>query len=188
MIKPYHLLISILVGLGIGYLVNSCTGKQSASIKQEKEELKKDEAKVIKLAPKDSFWMRRARIWEDSAKYHKKAADFWMRKYKSPISVTKDEIMAVFREDSTTITKEVKRGVICDSLQRSQGTLIKSLSQANEALDSAIRVKNETIKYSLKMDSTYKIIEMKLTRKVVNRTIGEIALGLLALLVIVFHG
>lgn len=182
------MLISVLVGLGIGYLINSCTGKQSASIKLEKQELKKDEAKVIKLAPKDSFWMKRARIWEDSAKYHKRLADFWMSKYISPITVTKAEIAAVFKSDSTTITKEVKRGVICDSLQRSQGNLINSLNQANESLDSAIRVKNETIKYSLKMDSAHKIIEIKLTRKVVNRTIGEVALGLLSLLIIVFHG
>src|SRR6478609_10127228 len=103
MIRPYHLLISVLVGLGIGYLINSCTGKQSASIKLEKQELKKDEAKVIKLAPKDSFWMKRARIWEDSAKYHKRLADFWMSKYISQITVTKAEIAAVFKSDSTTI-------------------------------------------------------------------------------------
>ena len=181
------MLISVLVGLGLGYLINSCTGKQSASIKQEQAEIKKDKAQIIKLAPKDSFWMKRARLWEDSARYHKKVATFWAKRYNAPITVTKAEIAAVFQDDSTTITKEVKKGFICDSLQRSQGLLINSLDQANAALDSSIRVKNETIKYSLKMDSTHMIIEKALTRKVVNRTIGEVALGLLALLVILFH-
>ena len=182
------MIISVLVGIVLGYLINSCAGKQSASIKQEQAEIKKDRDQIIKLAPKDSFWMKRARFWEDSARYHKKVAKFWAKRYNAPITVTKAEIAAVFEEDSTTITKEIKRGFICDSLQRSQGLLINSLDQANAALDSSIRVKNETIKYSLKMDSTHMIIEKALTRKIVNRTIGEVALGLLALLVIIFHG
>jgi hypothetical protein len=186
-VKPQLLIVvgilfAITLILLVSSFVRSCS-QSTGEIKQEKASIKNDKVQIIKLAPMDSFWMKRARLWEDSANYHKKIA----KRYTAPITVTKAEIASVFQADSTTITKEVKKGIICDSLQRSQYWLINSLEYANVSLDSAISVKNETIKYSLKMDSTHLLIEKALKRKIINRTVGEIALGLLVILVTLFH-
>lgn len=187
MIKPYHLLISALLGGLAVYFLMRLNGKETGSIKEQKIELKKDRNELVKLAVFDSAWERQVRQLRDSVVYHKKQVRYLQSRYKAPIEVTKGEIAFVFQEDSITITKEVKKGFLCDSLQREQALEINSLDKENLALDSLIRVKNETIKYALKMDSVHVRIELALHKKIVNRTIGEAVVGVIAILFLIFH-
>lgn len=159
----------------------------NSQLKTDKSLVKQDKANIFKLSVFDSSLTRQIRFLKDSVNFHKKQVTYWRNKYYSPIKVTKQDIAKVFEQDSSTITKEVIKGHDCDSLQRHQALEISSLSRESLKFDSLIKVKNATIKYSLQMDSLQNIIVKGLERKVISRTFGEIALGIVALLAIIFH-
>lgn len=176
----------VIIGFAGGYLLGLRGDKFQPKGTEEKA-ITQDNQKLFTLSVWDSALTRQIRNLKDSVKYHKKEVAYWMAKYSQPIKPTKEQIGFVFESDSSTIAKEVIKGGICDSLQRTQAKEINSLSQEVVKFDSLVKVKNESIKYSLKMDSTRQVIVKKLQRKVTNRTVGEIGLGILALLVIIFH-
>lgn len=155
-----------------------------------KATLSKLEHDVKTLSLHDTMWTQHIKLTRDSLKKERENVEFWKRKYKAPIEATKAEIKQVFEQDYTEITKKVKKGAICDSLQNKQAIEIETLNHAMAGFDSLVLVKNAEILKLHGIDSTHLKIESTLQALVKRRTIGEIALGaldLLLLLVLILH-
>lgn len=183
-IVPIIMGILILMIIGEGYLL---TRQSNANLKNDKTIVKRDEQRIKKLATSDTALSHRIRVLKDSIEYHRKRADYWKSKYISPSKITKQEVKDIFKEDSITIASRVIKGSECDSLQREQSLTIGLFNRENNKLDSLIKVKNSSIFYLTKIDSINGNIQKSLEKKIRNRTLGEIGLGLLALLAIIFH-
>jgi len=184
--SPAFGIFAIGIALIIIFGAKRCSSNTD-DIGSDKTEINKDKQEVKQLAKSDTSLVHEIKVLRDSLKYHKKRADYWMAKYITPSHITKQEIKDIFKEDSTTIASRVIKGSECDSLQREQSLTIDLFNRENNKLDSLIKVKNGSILYLTKIDSINGHIQESLERKVRNRTLGEIGLGLLALLAIIFH-
>lgn len=178
------IVIGILILIAL-YLLFQRNGKKDDS-ERLRSTLTKLRHNLAVLGERDTVWNKTVNKIRDSLKKERASVAFWRDKYKEPITVTKTEIRQVFEQDSATITKEIKRGLICDSLQRNQFLEIGTLNNALAATDSVLNIKKLEIKNLVKIDSTHLKIESNLKTKLRKRTAVEVALGALAVLLLIF--
>ena len=177
------IIVLLLIAAYTGYFNRN--GTDSAS--QLKATLSKLEHDVKVLTIRDTAWTKHVKLTRDSLAQERKNVEYWKRKYKEPITVTKTEIKEVFKQDSATITKEVKKGIICDSLQTKQSLEIETLNHAMAGFDSLVLVKNLEILKLHGIDSTHLKIESKLKTQVKRRGLVEGALVIVLLLTLILH-
>jgi len=183
-IIPIILGVLIIIILVEGYLL---TRSGTANIKDDKNAIAQDKVQISKLAIRDTSLIRQIRELTILVQSHKQSIDFWMRKYITFEKPTKTQIIEVFKNDSSTIAGKVIKGIECDSVVRAQALVIKDFDKQNALMSEDIKVKALTIRYGMKVDSLNKDIQKSLQKKVRNRTLGEIILGALAVLAIIFH-
>ena len=183
-IIPITLGILIIIILVEGYLL---TRSGTANIKTDEKAIAQDKVQITKLAVRDTSLIHQIEVLTNLVKSHKQSIDFWMAKYTSTEKPTKTQIKEVFKNDSSTIANKVIKGVECDSLVRAQALVIKDFDKQNALMAEDIKVKASTIRFGMKVDSINRQIEKSLEKKIRNRTLGEIILGALAVLAIIFH-